>query len=68
MNNDERSITKILDDGGPFVIWEKEKKATFKRGMILDTSVCDNPECRYLHLHAVAIDEKTLAGGQEGGP
>ncbi len=58
MNSDERSITKILDDGGPFVIWDKEKKATFKRGMILDTWVCDNPECRYLHLRAVAIDER----------
>jgi hypothetical protein len=25
-----------LDDGGPFVIWEKEKNGTFKRGMILN--------------------------------
>lgn len=58
MNSDERSISKILDDGGPFVIWEKEKKGTFKRGMILDTWVCDNPECRYLHFRAVAIDER----------
>ena len=58
MNSDERSITKILDDGGPFVIWGKKKKGTFKRGMILDTWVCDNPECRYLHLRAVAIDER----------
>jgi hypothetical protein len=44
MNDDERFITKILDDGGPFVIWEKEKKGTFKRGVILDTWVCDNPD------------------------
>ena len=58
MNSDERSITKILDDGGPFVIWEKEKKGTLKRGMILDTWVCDNPECRFLHFRAVAIDER----------
>ena len=58
MSSDERSITKILDDGDPFVIWEKEKKGTFKRGMILNTWVCDNPDCRYLHLQAVAIDER----------
>jgi hypothetical protein len=58
MNSDERFITKILDDGSPFVIWEKEKKGTFKQGMILDTWVCDNPECRYLHFQAVAIDER----------
>ncbi len=58
MSNDERSTTKILDDGGPFVIWEKEKKGTFKRGVILDTWVCDNPECRSVHLQAVAIDER----------
>ncbi len=44
MKSDERFITKILDDGGPFVIWEKEKKGTFKRGMILDTWVCDIPD------------------------
>jgi len=58
MSSFERSITKILDDGGPFVIWEKEKKGAFRRGMILDTWVCDNPECRYLHLQAVAVDER----------
>ncbi len=34
----------MLDDGGPFAIWEKEKKGTFKRGMILDTWVCDIPD------------------------
>lgn len=58
MKSGERFITKILDDGGPFVIWEKVKKGTFRRGIMLDTSVCDNPECRYLHLQAVAIDER----------
>jgi hypothetical protein len=26
MKSDERSIAKILDDGAPFVIWEKERK------------------------------------------
>ena len=35
-----------------------EHKGAFKRGMILDTWVCDNPECRYLHFQAVAIDER----------
>ena len=58
MNDDERFITKILDDGGPFVIWEKENKGTLKRGAILDTWVCDNPECGHLHFQAVAIDER----------
>ena len=58
MNSDERSIPKILDDGGPFVIWEKVKKGTFKRGMILDTRVCDSPDCRHLHIQAVAIDQR----------
>jgi SEC-C motif len=58
MKSGERSITKILDDGGPFVIWEKEKRGTFRRGIMLDTRVCDNPECRYLHFQAVAIDER----------
>ncbi len=58
LSSDERSATKILDDGGPFVIWEKEKKGTFKRGMILSTWVCNNPECRSVHLQAVAIDER----------
>ena len=58
MNSGERFIKKLLDDGSPFTIWEKEKKGTFKRGMILDTQVCDNPECRYLHIQAVAIDER----------
>ena len=58
MNGDKRYIAKILDDGSPFVIWEKEKKGTFKQGMILDTWFCDNPECRYLHFRAVAIDER----------
>ena len=58
MSNDERSTTKILDDGGPFAIWEKEKTGSFKRGMILNTWVCDNPECRSVHLQAVAIDER----------
>jgi hypothetical protein len=58
MKSGERFITKILDDGGPFVIWEKEKKETFRRGIMLNTSVCDNPECRHLHLQAVSIDER----------
>jgi hypothetical protein len=56
--NNERTITKILDDGGPFVIWEREKKGPFRRGVMLDTSVCDNPDCRYLHLQTVAVDER----------
>ena len=51
-------MTKILDDGGPFVIWEKEKKGTFKQGMIINTWVCDNPDCQHLHFRAVAIDER----------
>lgn len=58
MNKDERSIAKILDDGGPFVIWEKEIVGPFKRGMIVDTWVCDNPDCRFLHFQAVAVDER----------
>ena len=58
MRANKMQISKILDDGGPFVIWEKEKKAEFKQGMIIDTRVCDNPECRYLHIHAIAIDER----------
>ena len=58
MRAKKMQISKILDDGGPFVIWEKEKKAEFKQGMIIDTRVCDNPECRYLHIHAIAIDER----------
>jgi hypothetical protein len=58
MKTNKTFISKILDDGGPFVIWEKVKKGEFKRGMILDTWVCDNPECRYLHIQAIAIDER----------
>jgi hypothetical protein len=58
MIHDKRAITNILDDGSPFVIWEREQKGPYKRGIILDTSVCDNPDCRYLHLQAVAVDER----------
>ena len=58
MNSDNRTMSKILDDGGPFVIWEKEKKGPIKRGAIINTWVCDNPDCRYLHFQAVAIDER----------
>ena len=58
MKANKTYISKILDDGGPFVIWEKVKKGEFKRGMILDTWVCDNPECRYLHIKAIGIDER----------
>jgi|LGOV01.1.fsa_nt_gb hypothetical protein len=58
MNTNKTLISKILDDGSPFIIWEKKKRGEFKRGMILDTWVCDNPECRYLHIQAIAIDER----------
>jgi len=58
MNTNKIFISKRLDNGSPFVIWEKEKRDEFKRGMILDTWVCDNPECRYLHIQAIAIDER----------
>lgn len=58
MRADRMKISKSLDDGGPFIIWEKEKKAEFRQGMIIDTKVCGNPECRYLHIDAIAIDER----------
>ncbi|MBC8246967.1 MAG: hypothetical protein H8E81_05225 [Deltaproteobacteria bacterium] len=31
MRAKKMQISKILDDGGPFVIWEKEFKVTSKR-------------------------------------
>ena len=55
MKANKMQISKRLDDGGPFIIWEKEKKDEFMQGMIIDTRVCDNPECRYLHIDAIAI-------------
>jgi len=58
MNSDKRSVSKGLDDGGPFVIWEKEKKGTFRWGMVMETWVCDNPDCQYLHILAIGIDER----------
>ena len=68
MDDGVRSISKSLDDGGPFIIWENGKKGDLKRGMLVDTMVCDNPECRYIHIHADAIDERftdvTLKGGK----
>lgn len=66
MNDDARFISKILDDGAPFVIWEQEPKEAFKRGMIVDTWVCDNPDCHFLHFQAVAIDERFKKMGFKG--
>jgi len=58
MSTHKREISITLDDGSPFVMWEREKKSEFKQGMIIDTQVCSSPECRYLHIHAIAIDER----------
>ena len=58
MEGNKRIVSKRLDDGGPFVIWEKEKKGDFQRGMVMETWVCDNPDCQYLHVRAIGIDER----------
>jgi hypothetical protein len=50
MINDQRTITQVLDDGGPSVTREKATRVPFRRGMMLDTSVCDNPAISTISL------------------
>ena len=57
-NQNTRTINTLLDSRDPMLIWEKEQKHPFKQGMALDMYACNNPECRFLHANAFAVDER----------
>lgn len=50
----------ILDHGGPIVLWclqgpGEHTAGEPRRGLVLDTAFCRNPNCRFAHITAVAV-------------
>jgi hypothetical protein len=45
------------DTGKPFVLMDHQSTDQDKPGMLITTTVCDNPECMALHMQAWLIDE-----------
>ncbi len=58
MKNDVRIVERLPDGGGCLILWEKKKKGSFKKGVVLETSICDNPDCRYVHIRGFVVDER----------
>lgn len=57
---DKRLVELVLDGGGPFTIWREEDSDGVCRGLLITTSICDNPDCdcRDIRLGCTAIDER----------
>ncbi len=48
-----------IDDGGPIFISEPDDTSQYQKGLLIDGSGCDNPECdcRDVHLKIIPVDE-----------
>lgn len=53
-----RELSMNLDHGGPLLIWDDDPNNITKKGMIIDTFFCSNPECHAVHLRAILVDDK----------
>jgi len=49
-----------LDDGGPFVVWNDDEQVKLRHGMVLQTLICDNPECecRQVQIRAMVVEDR----------
>jgi hypothetical protein len=55
-----RPLHLHLDDGGPFVVWNDDEQVKPRHGMLLQTLICDNPECecRQVQIRAMAVEDR----------
>ena len=51
-------LSMNIDDGGPFLVWDDDPSDKIKKGMIIDTLFCSDPECHSVHIRAILIDEQ----------
>ena len=52
-----RPLHLQFDDGGPFVIWDDDEQVTPRHGLVVQTLICDNPECgcRQVQIRGMAV-------------
>jgi hypothetical protein len=61
MNQSEKRVVQlVLDDGGPFTIWQEKDREGRRGGLLVTARVCSNPgcDCRDVWLEARGIDER----------
>ncbi len=56
--NEVHKLSMNVDHGGPLLIWDEDSDDEITKGMIIDTFFCSNPECNFVHLRAILVDEQ----------
>ena len=66
MERDVRKLSMNIDHGGPFLIYDDDPNDKIQKGMIIDTLFCNDPECSFVHIRAILVDEQMKNVRSEG--